>query len=74
MPTWMPVSNSTRVSAIAYDPAGERIMVRFLKDGTEWQYGECSQSVWDAFSATGVSKGRFIAAILDHHPHGPLML
>ena len=64
--------SSSRVRAIAYDEAGERILVRFT-DGTEWQYLHCPPSVWADFADPQTSKGRFIHDRLDAHPNGPLV-
>lgn len=68
---WIEVTDSTRVTAVAYDEEGERILVR-LKNGPEWQYEGCPRFVWEEFMAIGVSKGGFIHDRLNHHTHGRL--
>lgn len=68
--SWIPVDGSTRVVAIAYDEHAETIYVRF-PDGKEWMYLGWPRNTWDEFSAPGVSKGQFIARVLDHGAHGP---
>ena len=70
---WIEVTDSDRVSAIAYDEEGERIFVRFSKDGTEWQYHGCPPIVWEQFTDPATSKGRFIFEQLNSHTHGPLV-
>lgn len=67
-PNWIPVHDSTRIVAMAYDADSERILVRF-PDGVEWQYELCPPDVWTAFSAPGQSKGGYIADVLDHKPN-----
>jgi hypothetical protein len=66
---WIPVDDSARVVAIAYDSEKETIYVRF-PDGVEWWYASCPEQVWQEFSATGTSKGQKIAYFLNHHPNG----
>ena len=66
-PQWQPVV-STRITHEAYDPATERILVRF-PDGVEWCYEACPPDVWRAFTAPGQSRGTFIREVLDHKPH-----
>ena len=66
---WQAVTDSSRVAAIAYDPQGETIFVRF-QDGVEWWYGNCPAQVWEVFVAPGTSKGRYIKEVLDDHPKG----
>ncbi len=66
---WIPVSGSDRIVAEAYDPAAERIYVRF-PDGVEWWYAACPPKEWRAFTAQGQSRGRYIAQVLDHRPNG----
>jgi hypothetical protein len=61
---------SSRVSAISYDGGSRTIRVRF-HDGVEWSYADCELEIWEQFRARGTSKGRFIAQVLDKHPHGP---
>lgn len=60
---------SERITHEAYDPESERIFVRF-PDGVEWCYRACSPDVWRAFTAPGQSRGKFIAEVLNHKPHG----
>lgn len=69
---WIDVTDSSRVSAVAYDREQEVIMVRFLNDGVEWWYGNCPPQVWEEFTRPGTSKGRYIYEQLDHHPNGRL--
>ena len=68
---WIEVTDSKRVTAVAYDEDGERILVR-LRNGPEWQYEGCPPFVWEEFTAEGTSKGQFIHERLNHHNHGPL--
>lgn len=70
MISWLEVSDSTRVAAVAYDPDQGTIYVRFKDDGVEWWYGSCPPHVWEQFTLPGVSKGRFIREVLDSHPNG----
>jgi len=70
MISWVDVPDSERVTAIAYDSEQETIYVRFKRDGVEWWYGSCPPHVWEQFTQPGVSKGRFIREVLDHHPNG----
>jgi hypothetical protein len=64
---------STRITAMAYDAANEKILVRFPKGGKEWEYRECPPVVWERFSAPTTSKGEFINEILNLHDHGPYL-
>lgn len=66
---WIPVTDSTRVVAMAYDADSEAIYVRF-PDGVEWCYQLCPPPVWAEFSAPGQSKGQYIDQELNHKPHG----
>lgn len=66
---WLPVSGSSRIVAEAYDPDTERIYVRF-PNGVEWWYAACPASEWQAFTAPGQSRGKYISQILDHKPNG----
>ncbi len=70
---WIEVTDSERVSAIAYDPESERILVRFARDGKEWQFHGCPPIVWEEFVNPATSKGSFIHETLNHHSHGPLL-
>lgn len=67
---WIEISDSERVTAVAYDVDEERILVRFPK-GVEWQYQNCPPIVWDQFMTPGQSKRTFIHDQLNNHPHGP---
>lgn len=69
MINWIPVSDSSRIVAMAYDYSSETIYVRF-PNGVEWWYGSCPGSVWEEFSAPGTSKGTFIHQVLNNHPNG----
>ena len=69
MVSWIPVADSKRIVAEAYDSDLERIYVRF-PDGVEWWYAACPQSEWHAFTAPGQSRGEYIARVLDHKPNG----
>ena len=42
---WLPVTESCRIVAEAYDPETETIYVRF-PDGVEWRYSACPPEVW----------------------------
>jgi hypothetical protein len=66
---WQPVTGSTRIVAEAYVPESETILVRF-PDGVEWAYSACSPSVWEEFTASGQSRGQYIATVLNAKPHG----
>jgi hypothetical protein len=66
---WIPIGDSTRVAAIAYDPDTETIYARF-HDGVEWWYGACPQMIWEEFISPNTSKGRYINQVLNGHPHG----
>ena len=66
---WIPVSNSTRIVAEAYDPETEKIYVRF-PNGVEWCYAACPPNVWEEFTAPGQSRGQYIHRVLDFKPHG----
>lgn len=67
---WIGVTDSSRVTAMAYDDENERILVRFM-NGREWQYLDCPPTVWEEFAHHAASKGRYIHDVLDHHAHGP---
>jgi len=67
---WIPVTDSERVTAVAYSPDLEQIYVRF-PDEVEWCYEECPLHIWEEFMAPGTSKGRFIHDQLNHHTHHP---
>ena len=66
---WQLITDSSRVSAVAYDSTTETIYVRF-QDRIEWRYGNCPIQVWEAFVSPGTSKGRYIKDVLDDHPKG----
>ena len=65
---WIPIDDSDRVVAIAYDAANETICVQF-PNGVQWCYEACPPHVWEDFTAPGVSKGRFIHDVLNRQPH-----
>lgn len=67
---WIDVTDSERVVAVAYDSDEETIYVRFKNSGVEWCYRSCPPQIWEQFTLPGVSKGRYIREVLDHHPHG----
>lgn len=69
---WIECTDSSRVTAVAYDQEYERIFVRF-PDGREWQYHACPPQVWDEFTSAQTSKGTFIYERLNQHQHGPLV-
>lgn len=66
---WIPVANSSRIVAEAYDPATETIYVRF-PNGVEWWYSACPPHVWEEFTAPGQSRGQYINNVLNHKPNG----
>lgn len=66
---WIPVGDSTRVVAEAYEPETEKIYVRF-HDGVEWWYAGCPPHVWEEFRAHGQSRGQYINKILNFKPNG----
>jgi len=67
-PEWRAVQ-SERITHEAYNPEAQHIYVRF-PDGVEWCYRACPPDVWRAFTAPGQSRGKFIAEVLNHKPHG----
>ena len=66
---WIPVDGSKRIVAEAYDAGAETVLVRF-SDGVEWAYSDCPLHIWEEFTASGQSRGRYITRVLDHKPHG----
>ena len=66
---WIPVLNSTRIVAEAFEASAETIYVRF-PNGVEWWYSACPEQVWLEFTAPGQSKGKYIAQVLNHKPNG----
>lgn len=66
---WIPVTDSDRIVAEAYDAENERILVRF-PSGVEWSYSACPPNVWEEFTAPGQSRGQYIAKVLNFKPHG----
>lgn len=71
MTEWIDVTDSSRITAAAFDPSREAILVRF-PGGVEWQYLGCPEHVWEEFMSPGNSKGRFINNVLNYQTHGPL--
>ena len=67
----MPVYDSTRLVAMAFNDEAQMIYVRF-PEGIEWWYGECSSFHWEQFQLAP-SKGRYVREELDHHPNGQLV-
>ncbi|MDQ1500734.1 MAG: hypothetical protein QOF36_501 [Microbacteriaceae bacterium] len=65
-PEWIPVTDSDRITAMAYDVEAEAIFVRFTKDEVEWCYEECPPHVWEEFSNPAQSKGQYIHQVLNH--------
>lgn len=68
MTDWIPVSGSTRIVAEKYDSDSETIYVRF-PNGIEWQYAACPSHVWEAFVASGQSRGQYIHQVLNYKPN-----
>jgi hypothetical protein len=66
---WIPVNNSKRIIAEAYDPSGETIYVRFPNE-VEWWYSACPPQIWAEFTAPGQSRGEYIKGTLDSKPNG----
>lgn len=66
---WIAVDGSKRITAEAYLVDSETILVRF-PDGVEWYYSACQPSVWQEFTASGQSRGQYIARVLDAKPNG----
>jgi len=66
---WDAVEGSGRIVAEAYVPETETILVRF-PDGVEWAYSACPSEVWAEFTASGQSRGEYIAGVLDAKPNG----
>lgn len=56
---------SSNISAIAYDEAGERILVRF-KDDAAWAYDDCSKELFERFRLAP-SVGKFFHANIKGH-------
>jgi hypothetical protein len=71
--TEVPTSTSNaarpRTVAAAYDPERQVITIMF-RDGTVYNYYECSMDEWDLFHGE-TSKGPVIKEFLDTHPRGP---
>jgi cytochrome c556 len=67
---WMTVEGSARITAEAYISETETILVRF-PSGKEWYYSACPPAVWEAFTAFGQSRGKFIADELNAKTNGP---
>jgi len=67
---WIPVEGSRRIVAEAYLPDERTILVRF-RDGVAWAYQESTVQDWEDFTSPAQSRGSFIHAVLNHHPHGP---
>lgn len=63
---WMPVTDSSRITAMAYDSTTETIFVQF-PDGVQWQYESCPPIIWDEFRCS--SKGTYISQVLNHRPN-----
>jgi hypothetical protein len=57
------------VAAVAYESDTETILVQF-PNGIRWWYANCPLQVWEEFNAPGVSKGKYIAQVLNGHPNG----
>ena len=68
---WIDVSDSERVSAVAYDAEEERILVQFKDSEVLYQYRGCPPFIWDEFMDARTSKGKFIHERLNQHDHGP---
>ncbi len=66
---WIPVTDSSRIIAMAFDGDSETIYVRF-PNGKEWWYAGCPRHVWEEFAAPGTSKGQYIAQVLNGHSNG----
>lgn len=66
---WVDVFGSERIVAEAYDEDSEMILVRF-PNGVEWHYDACPLDIWEAFTAPGQSRGRYIHEILNYKPNG----
>jgi hypothetical protein len=70
---WAEVTDSERVSAVAYVAEQQWICVRFVKDGVEWCYEGCSADEFEQFCAPGQSKGKFIHDVLNAKLHHKLI-
>ena len=68
LPSWIPVTGSSRIVAAAYESQRQAVHVRF-PDGAEYCYEERSQNIWSQFITPGVSKGAFINSDLNKHPY-----
>jgi hypothetical protein len=68
---WIGVTNSTLVSAVAFDEAAERIFVK-LHSGKVWLFDDCTSDLWEAFVSSGISKGEFMTGVLERRPYREL--
>jgi KTSC domain len=66
---WIPVTGSSRIVAMAYDPTTETIHVRF-PNNVEWWYAACPPHIWEEFSSPNTSKGQYISQVLNGHSNG----
>jgi hypothetical protein len=66
--TWLPVRSST-VAAYAYDPAAQRLYIRF-HSGDAGYYANVPEDVFAAFQVAA-SKGSFVAGRLRGNPRYP---
>lgn len=65
---WIPVTSSSWIVAEAYDVVNETIYVRF-KSGVEWGYSACPAHIWEQFTASGQSRGKFFHDVLKFKPN-----
>lgn len=65
---WIPVTDSSRVIAVAYSHELEQIYVRFRSE-VEWCYEGCPPHIWETFIAPNTSMGAYIHEELDRHDH-----
>lgn len=63
MAEWIDTPESSHVEAIKYEPDTQDLFVRFSDDGSEYQYKDVPQQVWEELQASG-SKGRFVGIVL----------
>jgi hypothetical protein len=60
--------DSSRVAEAAYDPANQRLYVRFIKpvpEGTPWEYDGVTPSEWRNFRRAK-SAGRYVNRVLNY--------
>lgn len=67
---WIDLDSST-VESAAFDIELEAIYVRFKSGGT-YRYEECPTHVWEEFTTTGQSPGKYVNETLKYKPYQKL--